>query len=276
MAPDTGYCPWTPRKKGVTPVSVRFLAIDEIAVRKGHQYMTVIVDLESGMVLEAVQGRDAQCLKPVFSRLRKAGAQLEAIAVDMSPSFRKAINDYAPNVPIVHDPFHIVQSANKALDEVRRTEQSRLENEGRKVTKGNRYLLLKSWEKVENEDNDVKKLEEMFAINENLYRAYLLKEDLRQFWKQPDKEEATLFLQLWLEEAATLDLSPIRRLAKTIAKHRDCILAWYDFHITTGPLEGLNNKIKVLKRRAYGYRNQEFFRLLILFIHQTKFNLVGL
>ena len=92
---------------------VKYLAIDEIAIRKGHRYMTVIVDLESGMVLDAVEGRSFEDVAPVFKRLRKARAELKAIAVDMSPSYRKAIQTYAPGVAIVHDPFHVVQSVNK-------------------------------------------------------------------------------------------------------------------------------------------------------------------
>ena len=95
----------------------------------------------------------------------------------MSSAYSKAINAYAPQATIVHDPFHIVQATNKALDDLRRMEQARLEEENKKAIKGNRYLLLKGWEKLENDDIQIGKLEEMFAINENLYRAYLLKED---------------------------------------------------------------------------------------------------
>ena len=254
---------------------VRLLAIDEIAVRKGHRYMTVVVDLESGMVLDAVDGRRAESLEPVFSRLRRAGAEIKAVAVDMSSAYTKAITTYAPTATIVHDPFHIVQAANKALDDVRRVEQARLEKDNRKVIKGNRFLLLKGWEKLEDDDRQISKLEEMFALNEPLYRAYLLKEDLRQIWDQGSKLEAEKFMTSWIEEAERLDLPPIKRLAKTLSERREGILAWYDYRITTGPLEGLNNKIKVLKRRAYGYRNQGFFRLLILFSHQKEFCLTG-
>jgi len=258
---------------------VRMIAIDEIAVRKGHQYMTVVVDLETGMVLEAVDGRKAECLKPVFERLKRAHAELVAVAMDMCAAFRKAVESYwHKKVAIVHDPFHVVQAMNAVVDEVRRDEQARLDAKDKKVFKGNRFLLLKGWEKLEEEDKDGKKvnrLEAMLKLNENLYRVYLLKEDLRQIWSQANKKEAQHFLKIWIEEARGLDLAPVKRIANTIDKHKAEILSWYDFRITTGPLEGLNNKIKVLKRRAYGFRNRAFFRLLILFIHQTKFRLNG-
>ena len=254
---------------------VKYLAIDEIAIRKGHRYMTVIVDLKSGVVLDAVEGRACEDLEPVFKHLRKARAKLKAIAVDMSPAYKKAIQTYAPGVSIVHDPFHVVQSVNMALDEVRRMEQARLEGDGKKVIKGSRFLLLKGKEKLEKDQEKVRKLDALLAQNENLFRAYLLKEDLRQLWSQPDKAEAEAFLETWIGEARDLNLAPFNRLLKTFSRHREALLAWYDHPISTGPLEGLNNKIKVLKRRAYGYRNQSFFRLLILFIHQTKFRLSG-
>lgn len=115
----------------------------------------------------------------------------------------------------------------------------------------------------------------MFSLNENLYRTYLLKEDSRQLWNQENKEEARSFLEAWIEEAKELGLKPLNRLAETLSQRAESIVAWYDYHISTGPLEGLNNKIKVLKRRAYGYRNQSFFRLLVLFIHEREFRFSG-
>ena len=227
---------------------VRVIAIDEIAVRKGHRYMTVVVDLESGCVLDAVDGRHSECLAPVFARLKRARAKIQAIAIDMSPAYRKAVYTYCSEAVMVHDPFHVVHAANSALDKVRREEQARLEEEGKKVIKGNRFLLLKGWEKLENQEDKVAKLEAMFALNENLYRAYLLKEDLRQLWDQETKEEASQFMDAWIEEAQSLGLAPMKTLAKTLKRNGEAVLAWYDFPITTGPLEGLNNKIKVVHR----------------------------
>lgn len=251
------------------------IAIDEIAVRKGHNYLSVVVNLDSGEVLDVVEGRNSEALAPVFRRLKKARARLKAIAIDLSPAYIKAVRDYAPKqVRIVHDRFHLIQLVNKALDAVRRQEQSRAEKkQGQQVLKGARYLLLRAREKLLQTQNKASRLEALLAINENLNRAYLLKEDLRQLWEQPDKKSARTFLRVWLKEALSVSMAPIRQLAKTIKNNATGILSWFDHRISTGPLEGLNNKIKVLKRRAYGYRNYKFFRLLLLFIHQTTFKL---
>lgn len=154
-------------------------------------------------------------------------------------------------------------------------EQARLEGSGKNVIKGSRFLLLKGKEKLKKDEEQVSKLDVLFAANENLFRAYLLKEDLRQLWSQQTKTEAEEFLDTWIEEARYLNLPPFNRLLKTFSRHKEALLAWYDHQISTGPLEGFNNKIKVLKRRAYGCRNLNFLRLLIKFIHQTKFQLSG-
>ena len=115
----------------------------------------------------------------------------------------------------------------------------------------------------------------MFKINETLQKVYLLKEYLRMFWSQPSKDEAGKFIENWVKEARAMNNPHVSRFAKTIESRKEGILAWYDHTISSGPLEGLNNKIKVLKRNAYGYRDLHFFGLRILFIHETLFNLSG-
>lgn len=259
---------------------VRMLAIDEVAVRKGHVYLTVVVDLDSGCVLFVVPGRDHQSLLPVFRRLRAARAKLVAIAVDMSAAYRKAIELYAPKgVAIVHDPFHLVAAMNEVLDEVRRSEQRRLEQQGQQVLKGGRYLLLGAKERIALQPRKQGRLAALLSLNETLHKVYLLKEDLRQLWSQPDKKRAENFLHLWCVEAFCLaaqhELPVLARFAQTLASAWPRIVSWYDFPISTGPLEGLNNKIKVLKRMAYGYRDQDFFCLRILCLHDTRFQLTG-
>ncbi len=128
---------------------VRHIAIDEIAVRKGHHYMTVAMDLDTGQVLFTAEGKDHLCLKPFFSRLKRAGAKLKAIAVDMSKAFLKAIRLFAPkDVQVVHDHYHVVSGMNDVVDQVRRDEQNRQEKDGKEVIKGSRYLLLRAKENL--------------------------------------------------------------------------------------------------------------------------------
>lgn len=258
---------------------VRHIAIDEIAIRKGHRYMTVVLDLDSGQVLYAAEGRDQKSLEPFFRRLRRARAKLEAVAMDMSDAYINAVQEYwSKQVVIVHDHYHIVSNMNGVIDKVRRLEQKRLEDEGqRKVLKGSRYLFLYARENLEEKKPEkIERLEELLAANETLHKVYLLKEDLRlSFWSQPTKDKARNFIEGWIAEAKSLGIKPLTTFAETVESRIDCILGWYDHPITTGPLEGTNNKIKVLKRVAYGYRDLEFFTLRLLFLHETKVEMAG-
>ena len=256
---------------------VKRIAIDEIATRKGHRYMTVVVDLTTGEVLFTAEGRDHACLKPFFRRLRRAGAKLEAIAVDMSNAYRKAIREFGPpGVVVVHDRYHLVSAMNHVIDQVRRSEQNRQEEEGKKFIKGSRYLLLYAREKLATKPPEKQeRLERLLEANETLNKVYLLKEDLRQFWGHRSKKDAEEFIEDWQRQARAVGSPPLTAYANTIRSHLSAILAWYDHPISTGPLEGLNNKIKVLKRTAYGYRDWKFFGLRLLFIHESKFKLAG-
>jgi len=252
------------------------IAIDEISVRKGHRYMTVVLNLDTGEVLYTAGGKDHTCLKAFFSRLKRSGAKLKAIAVDMSPAYRKAIELYAPKrVLVIHDRFHVVSNMNKVVKSVFRSEQKRLEGEGKNLIKGAMHLLLYAQETLAEKPKKQARLDTILALNEPLNRVYLLKEDLRLFWEQSSKKEARAFIKNWVTEARSLKMGQLTRMANTIEKRIKNILAWYDYPISTGPLEGTNNKIKVLKRVAYGYRDMEFFGLRVLFIREAKVLLTG-
>jgi transposase len=256
---------------------VRRIAIDEIAIRKGQDYMTVVLDLDTGRVLFAAEGKDAKCLEPFFRRLRRARAKLEAVAMDMSEAYAKAVREYWKKpVAVVHDHFHLIAAMNKVIEVVRREEQNRLEREGKQVLKGIRYLLLYGREKLaERKPEKLAKLDEQLATNDTLNRIYLLKESLRLAWSHGTKQAARDFLDGWIAEARGVGNKRLSTFADTLEKNAESALAWYDHPITTGPLEGLNNKIKVLKRKAYGYRDMVFFALRLLFIHEAKMELAG-
>jgi transposase len=177
-------------------------------------------------------------------------------------------------VPLVFDHFHVVKLMNECLTEVRRTlfhELTQLMD--KKVLKGIRWLLLKNPENLNKEKDEPERLQEALRLNEPLMTAYYLKEDLRQFWSQPNKETAAQAIQSWVDRALSSGIGPLMKTAKTIAGYRFGILAWYDHPISSGPMEGTNNKIKVMKRQAYGFRDQEFFKLRILAIHTAKYAL---
>jgi transposase len=145
----------------------------------------------------------------------------------------------------------------------------------KKVLKGTRWLLLKAAENLDAEKDEKKRLKEALALNQSLATAYYLKEELRQFWEQPGKTFGTLFLDGWIKRAECAGIKMLQQMAKTLAAHRSGLLAYYDVMITSGPLEGTNNKIKTMKRQAYGFRDHEFFKLKILAIHETRYELVG-
>ena len=236
--------------------------------------MTIVVDLDSGEGLYTAEGNGLACLEPFFQRLKRSGARLQAIAVDMGGAYPKAIDLWGPpGVAIVHDRYHLVAEMNDAIDRVRREEQNRLVGEGKKSIKGSRYLLLYDQEKLADLPEKKRRLDVLLAENDLLHKAWLLKEDLRLFWAQGSKMDAEKFILGWCSDARSTGNHHLSRIASTIKFHIQAIIAWHDHPISSGPLEGLNNKIKVLKRTAYGYRDAAFFGLRLLFIHETEFNL---
>jgi transposase len=255
---------------------LRHLAIDEIAIAKGHRYLTVVLDLDSGAVVFVGDGKGAEALKPFWKRLRPSRAKIEAVAMDMSAAYRGAVSANLREAKIVFDRFHVMKLYNEKLSDLRRAlHREATDVLQKKVLKGTRWLLLKAAENLDEKKDEKKKLKEALALNESLATAYYLKEDLRQFWEQPGKKFGTLFLDGWIKRAEASGIRMLQQMAKTLAAHRSGLLAYYDVMITSGPMEGTNNKIKTMKRQAYGFRDKEFLKLKILAIHETKYVLTG-
>ncbi len=245
---------------------VRYLAVDEFATHKGQRYMTVVLDLETGRILHAHPGREAAALLPFLWKLKRRGLRPRAVAIDMSAAYRKAILQvFGQQVDIVHDPYHVVALANRAIDETRRAMVRDLQGEERKVLKGTRYLLLRGLENLK--PASLEHLARLMDLNEPLYQAYLLKEELRLFWNLPGQNLAEHFLDAWIHQAKAIGNPQFLTLANTLDQHRDGLLSYFRHRISSGPLEGLNNKIKVLKRMAYGFRDMEYFKLRLFFLH---------
>jgi transposase len=255
---------------------LRRIAIDEIAVGKGHRYLTVVLDLDGGAVVFVGDGKGADALKPFWKRLRPSKAKIEAVAMDMSAAYRGAVSTHLKEAVIVFDHFHVIKLFNERLSELRRALYREATDVMHKdVLKGTRWLLLKNPENLDAEKDEKRRLEEALALNKPLATAYYLKEDLRRFWEQPGKRFATAFLDGWIRRAEASGVKMLKPMARTLTAHRSGLLAYYDVMITSGPMEGTNNKIKTMKRQAYGFRDQEFFKLKILAIHETKYALVG-
>ena len=252
------------------------IAIDEICVGRGGRYLTVVMDLTSGAVVFIGNGRGAEALDPFWKKLRASRAKVRAVAVDMSPAYTKAIRENLKQAVLVYDHFHIIKLYNDKLSDLRRElYREATDKLHRKVLKGTRWLLLMNPENLDPQKKEPKKLAAALELNESLFIAYYLKDDLRQLWTFPDKRSARRHLNAWIREADESGIRMLQQFAKTLAAHREGILAWYDYPISTGPLEGTNNKIKTMKRQAYGFRDFEFLTLKIYAIHETTYELVG-
>jgi len=204
--------------------------------------------------------------------------------MDMSKSYRAAFEEYLPEVDIVFDRFHVMQIVNKAVDRVRKNQQKALDKEGIKTLKGGRFLPLWNFENL----NPLKqeRLKSMLEANEPLFIIHSMKEQLRLLWNQPNEEKARRFLSDWILEAISVvnefaplygksALAPLKGLAFTLMRHHRGILNYFRHFITNGKAEGINNKIKTLKRQAYGYRDMEYFKLRLHHLHKQKHQLVG-
>src|SRR5206468_3310331 len=193
------------------------IAIDEIAVAKGHRYMTVVMDLDSGAVVFVGDGKGADALKPCWKRLRPSKSKIAAVAMDMSAAYRGAVSTHLPEAKIVFDRFHVMKLFNEKLSELRRSlHREATDVMQKKVLKGTRWLLLKAAENLDEEKDEKAKLEEALALNKSLAMAYYLKEDLRQFWEQPGKRFATVFLDGWIRRAEASGVKILQQMAKTL------------------------------------------------------------
>ena len=255
---------------------LRQIAIDEISTAKGHRYLTIVLDLESGAVVHVGRGKGGDALKDFWTRLRRSGAKIEAVATDMSPAYIDAVATHLPKATLVFDRFHVIKLYNDKLSDLRRALYHQFQDTMEKnVLKGVRWLLLKRPENLDPTRNEPERLEEALRLNEPLAIAYYLKEELNEVWEQDDEEAAQALLMDWITYAESTGIRMLRQFARTLRFHARGILAYYDYPISTGPLEGTNNKIKTMKRQAYGFRDPEFLKLKILGIHETKYALVG-
>ncbi len=262
--------------KGIRLRNLREIAIDEIAIGRGHKYLTVVLDLRSGAVVFIGDGKGAEALRPFWKRLKHARSRIDAVAMDMSQAYISAVKNNLPKVAIVFDHFHVIKLFNDKLSQLRRDMyREATERLHKNVLKGTRWLLLKNPENLDNTRNEAQRLAQALKINQPLATAYYMKEDLRRAWDLQNKQQARRHLCDWIYRAERSGIRMLMKFAKTIAIHLEEILNYYDYPISTAPLEGTNTKIRVLQRQAYGFRDMEFFKLKIHALHEAKFKLVG-
>lgn len=234
-----------------------------------------MVNLLSGQVVYIGDGKGSDALDAFWKKIKKLGVNIKAVATDLSPAFVSSVMTNAPNATLVFDHFHVVKLMNDALDEIRRSSyREEKDLNKRKVLKGTRWLLLCNGKDIF--DHKFKtRLDNALKLNKPLMKAYYLKESLKEIWMQINKEQAEKVLDDWLEQAYQAKIPKLTTFANTLKSHKWGILAWYDYHISTAKIEGINNKIKTMKRQAYGYRDQRFFELKILAMHEKNYAFVG-
>jgi transposase len=248
---------------------VKYLGVDEFSIRKNHRYMTVFVDLQSGRILHAVEGRSKDNVSPFLKRVKRSAKKLKAISMDMSVSYSSAVKEILPDIPIVFDRYHIMAIMNRHIDDLRRELQRSLGDEEKKYIKGNRFLLLKNYDKIEADDRQ--RLDILLHANAPLYEIHTMKEQLRLFWEQDSQQKGVAHLVHWILDAIVSDVKQLNKMANTLINHLLGIIEYYPHKITNGLLEGLNNKIKTMKRQAYGFRDMEYFKLRLYDLHTDRY-----
>jgi transposase len=233
------------------------IGCDEISYRRGQRYLTSVVDHQTGAIVWCSPGRNAATLQAFFDELGPERRQsIRAVSIDMSGGYAKAIRDNVPHAEICFDPFHIVRLGQRAVDQVRRDEwnaHARSHTKAGRWIKGTRWSLLKSPDKQS--IPQLALLGEVQQANKPMFRAFLLKEELRLLYALEDPALAPAHLDAWLAWASRSRLKPFVKLARTIRRHRDGILAAIRLGLSNGRLEGLNSRIRLISHRSFGFHS---------------------
>lgn len=252
---------------------VRYLGIDEIHLGKTQRFYTIVIDLEDGRILWAKPGRGKAALQGFWRRLRLAKAKIKAVATDMSAAYWSAVLENLPEAVLVFDKFHVIKLMNERLDDLRRQMVREAEGPMKLKIKGTRFLLLRNPENLQ--ADQIPRLDKALHLNEPLLLGWYLKEELRELWSQPSRKQMAAFMKDWCAKASQTGIGQLIKMAKTLQTHASGILAYARHPITTGRLEGINNKIKTLTKRSYGFHDENFFILKLLSLHHSKYKLLG-
>jgi transposase len=244
---------------------VTTFGMDEFAIQKGHRYATVIINPQTREVLWVGRGRGREDIRPFFERLGKeVRERIEAVVMDMWEPYEQEVRHQCPNAQIVYDFFHVKSKyGREVIDRVRVDEANRLKDNktAREVVKGSKWLLLRNAENLLRRDRV--RLTELLAANKQLATVYVLKDDLSHLWDYVYKGAAQNFWKGWYNRAIRSRIEPLKAFAAKLKERIDGVLAHCHYPLNTSVLEGLNNTIKVIKRMAYGFRDDEYFFLRI-------------
>lgn len=244
----------------------KVIGIDEISIRKGHTYRIVVSDLlRQRPIWFGGEDRSEKSMNRFFEELgpKKAG-KIQLAVMDMWKAFRNSTEKHAPQAAILYDKFHVMRHLGEALDKIRKTEYARLSEKDRQFVKGQKYTLLSHWKNLSVEGKVA--LKTLFKANKRLNKAYLLKESFSQLWEYKSEGWARRFFDNWRSSLKWQRLEPFEEFAKMIESHWDGIASYIhrEEDVSLGFVEGLNNKIRVIQRRAYGLKDEEYLRLKVL------------
>ncbi len=236
------HCSKLRRLYGLIPLNkVEYIGIDEFSIKRGHQYMTIFVDLKTGRILKAVEGKSKEAVGPFLRTLAKKARKLKAIAMDMNSAYFWAVKESLPDVLVIFDRYHVMALMNQALDELRREHQRDLDNLGKKTLKGSRFLLLRNYENLD--DDSRGRLQQLLKVNQPLHLMHNMKEQLRVFWAKNNYSDACKFLETWCRDAMASGIKQLSRVAKTLGGYKTGLLNYFHYKISNATVEGLVNKM---------------------------------
>ena len=255
--------------------ALRQMGIDEIYLGKKQKFLTVVSNLQSGEPLWFGGDRKKETLDEFLGQ-QLSGFQrsvIQAACVDMWEPFRKSLEQWVPKCQIIYDKFHILQHAGKAVDEIRRAEFFRKGGRARDIVRGKRWLLLSSW--VNLDRSKKRQLNQVFALNRRVMKAYLLKESLARLWDYVYEGAMLRYLQSWIDQLRWQRLAPMEKLATMLLNHLEGILNYCKSKIPMGVVEAVNGNIKALLRRGRGYRDLNYLLLKAQRLAATKTEFVA-
>jgi transposase len=256
--------------------ALKQMGVDELFLGKKTKFVTVVSNLEFGEPVWFGQDRKKETLDEFFAQELSRGQRnrIEAACVDMWAPFRRSIEQWAPHCAVVYDKFHVMRHANKAVDEVRRAEFFRKGGWRRGVVKGKRWLLLTRW--VNLSAAKQQQLNQLFALNRRLMKAYLLKESLEPLWTQPNEERARDYLTGWIRQLRWQRLPAFQKLAYLLLDHLEGLMNYYRTKVRFGVVEAINGNIRLLLGRGRGYSNLRYLLLKAQRMAATKTEFIAL
>ena len=255
---------------------VKRVGIDETSKTKGHDYVTLFVDLEESKTIFVAEGKGSETIEEFKKDLTEHGGKSENItdaSIDMSPAFIKGVEENFLNAEITFDKFHIMKIINKAVDEVRKTETKEQD-----ILRGQKYLFLKNRDNLTESQRDIlKAIEAMPRLNLKTVKAFHIRENFQEIYKETDKKGFEKALKKWYFWATHSRIEPIKEAAKTIKRHWSGVLRWYTSKVSNGILEGLNSLVQAAKAKARGYRTFKNLKTIIYMLTgKLDYSKVGL